>query len=173
MRIAELGSLHPQVNMTKKALVINSLSIARHAFGDKVLLPLFRPGDLASHFFDAELMEDEIDEPLVEPLESLTLGSLSRETRFSWYHPSPEMFLHNFLRMTNEEHNLDLVKLASYFADLLTGFSSSLSEFKSLPGHLAPSLIAMGSLAAAKQTLGLPETHWQDQVSTERVFSNF
>ena len=163
MRIAELGSLHPQVNMTKKALVINSLSIARHSLGDKVLLPLFRPGELSSHFFDDELLEDEIDEPLVEPLNS---RSLRQEIRFSWYHPSPEMFLHNFLRMTNEEHNLDLAKLASYFADLLTGLSSSLSEFKSWPGHLAPSLIALGSLAAAKQTLGLPETHWQDhQVS--------
>ena len=168
MRIAELGFLHPQVNLTKKALVINSLSIARHALRDKSLLSVFRDsfGDESSHFFDAELLEDEIDEPLVDPLNSLSQGSLLRETRFSWYHPSPGMFLHNCLRMTNEEHNLDLEKLATYFADLLTGFSSSLSEFKSWPGHLAPSLIAMGSLAAAKQTLGLPETHWQDhQVS--------
>ena len=150
--------------MTKKALVINSVTLARHVTGDNhPSLPSSLTSPV-SKYFDAELLEDEVDE-LLGPLNVLGCPSLLDETNFSWYHPTPEMFLHNFLRMTNEEHNLDLAKLASYFADLLTGFSSSLSEFKSWPGHLAPSLIALGSLAAAKQTLGLPETHWQDQVS--------
>ena len=174
MRIAELGSLHPEVKMTKKALIMNSLSIARYVSVDNFLpsIPLFplqAAAASSSHFFDAELLEDESDEPLGE-LPSMKVSEsgclirskeseiLFRETKCSWYHPSPGMFIHNFLRMTKEGHNWDLANLALYFADLLTGFSSSLNEFKSWPGHLAPSLIALGSLAAAKQTLGISET---------------
>ena len=179
MRIAELGSLHPEVKMTKKALIMNSLSIARYMGVDNQGIPLFLQQAVAassSHFFDAELLEDESDEPLgelpsIKALKGQILSRsneaklLIRETAYCWCHFSPGMFIHNFLRMTKEDHNLDLANLASYFADLLTGFSSSLNEFKSWPGHLAPSLIALGSLAAAKQTLGLSETHWQDLLS--------
>ena len=185
MRIAELGSLHPEVKMTKKALIMNSLSIARYMGVDNQGIPLFLQQAVAassSHFFDAELLvEDESDEPLGElpsmavlesgrVIQSKEIEILTREIRFNWYHPSPGMFIHNFLRMTKEGHNWDLESLASYFADLLTGFSSSLNELKSWPGHLAPSLIALGSLAAANQTLGLSETQWLDlldQVSAD------
>ena len=125
MRIAELGSLHPEVKMTKKALIMNSLSIARYIGVDNHLpdlVPLFLPQAVAassSHFFDAELLEDESDEPLGElpsmavlesgrVIQSKEIGILTREIRFNWYHPSPGMFIHNFLRMAKEGRNWDL-----------------------------------------------------------------
>ena len=183
MRIAELGSLLPKVKMTKKALVMNSLSIARYLGVDNHLphLPRFPQAAARSsrYFFDAELLKDESDDPLGE-LPNIRSGAKSRtlseeskilimETRFFWYHPAPGMFIHNFLRMTKEEHNMHLANLAFYFVDLLTGFSSSLNEFKSWPGHLAPSLIALGSLAAARHTLGLSETQcqWLDLLNAD------
>ena len=162
MRIAELGSLHPQVKMTKKALVINSITLARYVVGDKHLSCYPLRSSPLSKYFDAELLEDEVDEPL-GPLNTLD-PSFLEEIMFSWYHPTPGLFLHNFLQMINKDNNKDLANYASYFANLLTGFSGSLSEAGA--ANLTPSLIALGSLAAAKQTLGLPETHWQDhQVS--------
>ena len=145
--------------MTKKALVINSVTLARHVTGDNhPSLPSSLTSPV-SKYFDAELLEDEVDE-LLGPLNVLGCPSLLDETNFSWYHPTPEMFLHNFLQMINKDINRDLANLASYFADLLTGFSGSLSEAG--VAHLAPSLIALGSLAAAKQTFGLPETNLPD-----------
>ena len=148
--------MNPKVKMTKKALVINSLTLARHSIGENHPSPvLFSP---VSMYFDTELLEGEVDEPL-GPLNYLDPGLLD-EIMFYWYHPTPGMFLINFLQMINKDNNRELSILASYFTDLLTGFSGSLSEAGA--AHLAPSLIALGSLAAAKQILGLPETKLPD-----------
>ena len=104
---------------------MNSLSIARYIGVDNHLpdlVPLFLPQAVAassSHFFDAELLEDESDEPLGElpsmavlesgrVIQSKEIGILTREIRFNWYHPSPGMFIHNFLRMAKEGRNWDL-----------------------------------------------------------------
>ena len=161
MRITELGFLHPHVKLTKKDLVINSLSIARHVSGDNHP-PLFPPGAL-SIYLDFELMKDENDEQL-GPLDSMD-ESLIRNLMVSWYHPTPGMFLDNFLRIIREEDNRVLVDLACYFTELFTGFSSELRQNKKRIGHLPPSLIALGSLEAARQILGLPMTQWPGQVS--------
>ena len=170
MRIIELGSLHPHIKMKKIELVKNALSIARHVCGDKHPPP-FQPGILLA-FFDYEFLEDHSwNEPL-GPLDSDTIDeSLTRKLMVSWYHPTPGMFLDNFLRMMREEDNRLLVNLAYYFTDLLTGFSPFLRRYKREVGHLAPSLIALGSLAAARQKLGLPETQWTDQVRV--LYSDF
>ena len=71
------------------------------------------------------------------------------------------------LPQDDKDNNSDLANLANYFADLLTGFSGSLSEAGA--AHLAPSLIALGSLEAAKQILDLPEAKLPDlgQVSAD------
>ena len=149
--------------MTKKELVINSLTLARHSIGEKHPSPvLFSP---VSKYFDTELLEGEVDEPL-GPLDKLDPGLLG-EINLNWYHPTPGMFLLNFLQMINKENNRELANLASYFTDLLTGFSGSLR--KAGAAHLAPSLIALGSLAAAKLTLGLPETKLPDLRCLDQV----
>ena len=145
--------------MTKKALVINSLTLARHVVGDNhpSTYPLLSKP--VSKYFDVELLDSKGDEP-VGPLDVLDDPSLVDETMCHWYHPTPGMFLRIFLKMTNKDNNRDLANFSSYFADLLTGFSGSLSEAGA--AHLAPSLIGLGSLAAAKQTLGLPKIKLQD-----------
>ena len=138
--------------MNKMKLAITSLSVASYEVEGASLSPSL----LQDYFFDAELDEDEEygnnneDDDEEEEL-SQYMDQIRRELKYSWYHPSPGVFLPNFLRMTKAGDNRDLVHLASYFADLLTGFTGSLSGGGG--GHLAPSLIARGSLAAASHTL--------------------
>ena len=152
MRIAELASLHPRVKMNKMKLAIISLAVASYEVEGASLSPSL----LHDVFFDSELDLDE-DVNYQEDDEEEVIGRymdlIKRELRYSWYHPSPGMFLQNFLRMMKEEDNSDLVHLASYYADLLTGFTGSLVGGEGGAGHLAPSLIARGSLEAARQTL--------------------
>ena len=85
--------------------------------------------------------------------------------KYFWYHPSARMFLNNFLRMMKEEDSEDLVILATYFVHLLTGYTGTQGDY------LAPSLIALGSLAAASKMLDLsyrhPETQGPVQVSDD------
>ena len=161
--------------MNKMKLAITSLAVASYEVEGASLSPSL----LHDYFFDAELDEDKEygnynEEDDEEEELSQYMELIKRELRYSWYHPSPGMFLHNFLRMMKEGDNRDLVHLASYFADLLTGFTGCLTGGGGEGGHMAASLIARGSLAAASHTLvpgclgglgGLPS----GQVSTNCV----
>ena len=142
------------MKMNKMKLAIISLAVASYEVEGASLSPSL----LHDVFFDSGIYLDEevneleeVDDDDEEEVIGRYMDLIRRELRYSWYHPSPGMFLHNFLRMMKEEDNSDLVHLASYFADLLTGYTGSLVGDEA--GHLAPSLIARGSLEAARQTL--------------------
>ena len=140
--------------MNKMKLAIISLAVASYEVEGASLSPSL----LHDVFFDSELdLDEDVNFQEDDDDEEEVIGRhkdlIKRELRYSWYHPSPGMYLHNFLRMMKEEDNSDLVHLASYYADLLTGFTGSLVGGEGGAGHLAPSMIARGSLEAARQTL--------------------
>ena len=154
MRISEFVNLRrlPVNQRDKKFIAVLSIAVA----SSETEKSGPSPSSLLEYFFEeAQVAEQDCFRNLVD--------QSKEKLMYSWYHPSARMFLHNFLRMMKEEDSKDLVILATYFVHLLTGYTGTLS------GYLAPSLIALGSLAAATQMLGLcykhPETWGPVQVS--------
>jgi len=156
VRISEFVNLrrHPVNQRDKKFIAMLSIAVA----SSKTEKTGPSSSSLLEYFFeDALVAEQDCFRNLVD--------QSKEKLKYSWYHPSARMFLHNFLRMMKEEGSKDLVILANYFVHLLTGYTGTLSGFP------APSLIALGSMAAARQMLGLcyrhPETGGPVQVSDD------
>ena len=147
MRITEFVNFghHPVTLWDKKFMAVLSLAVASSETEKNWRETRLTPFYLFDYFFD----ETQADYLRFKK----HVDQHKRKLKYFWYHPSARMFLNNFLRMMKEEESEDLVILATYFVQLLTGYTGTQGDY------LAPSLIALGSLAAARQMLDLSYRH--------------
>ena len=159
VRIAELGIQNPRIKMNQMKLSIISLAVA----GVEIEGAQITPAILHDYFFDGgddDADDIDIDADIDYDQISHYVAKFKKELGFSWYHPSPGMFLTTLLWMTDDHQDTDLYNLSSYFNDLLVVSGPDTNHH-----HQRPSLLACGALAAARQTLAYSNV-WPDTLNT-------